>query len=283
MKKRRLRLILVAAVMALAPIGMTTFARPETAQAASHKTRKAKLVLPKGYTKQALLKAYKGKPSKSFIKASMKGMQVNSFSRNSLPESLKDNKKLVKPNKLTAAQREELADYSLRLINQVRDQLDLPAWKASEGTMKLAQDIADEYTKHKFGIQNGNHYVAGIVRACKKNGLNLDDNYVEDMAGFSESKSKLSMTTLKKNIYFGLKQMIFGYVGSGEKYRTNPKLYREWEHAGDLFNTQGSKHDGDFNYFGFSISKVRNVYSLHFISVPDFVVKSDTYNKDFKA
>ncbi len=54
---------------------------PQTVQAASKKYVKAKMKLPKGYTRSALLKAYQGKPSASFIKASMKGMKDNDFSR----------------------------------------------------------------------------------------------------------------------------------------------------------------------------------------------------------
>lgn len=244
--------------------------------------KKVTIKMPKGYTKSALLKAYKGNPSSSFIKASMKGMNDNNFSRTTAAESKKDNQTKVDPANLTASQRKELANFSLRLINDAREDLGLKPWVYSSNVEKLAQDIAQEYSSNNRGIQNGDHYVAGIVRACKKNGLNLDDNYVEDMAGFAHASGKMTMTELKKDIYFGLKQMIFGYTGSSEANRKDKNYYREWEHAGDLFNTQGSKHDGDFNYYGFSISKVGNVYSMHYISVPSFIIKSKTYNTSFK-
>lgn len=251
---------------------------------AAKKTKYAKsqITLPKGYTKSALLKAYAGKPSKSFIAASMKGMDQNRFSRTSAAESAKDNKTKINPAKLTASQQKTLTNYALRLINGARAQLKLPKWKYSKGTQKLAVDIAREYQKHGRSIKNKGHYVAGIVRACKKNGLNLNDNYVEDMAGFSTQQKTMTMTQMKKNIYFGLKQMIFGYAGSGESGRKSKKNYREWEHAGDLFNLQNSRHDGDFDYFGFSISKAKNVYSMHYIGIPSFVVKSKIYNKNFR-
>lgn len=244
--------------------------------------KKATIKLPKGYTRAALLKAYKGNPSSSFIKASMKGMNDNSFSRTTAAESKKDNQTKIDPAKLTASQREELAKFSLRLINDARSDLGLKPWVYSSSVEKLAQDIATEYTENKRGIQDGDHYVDGIVKACKKNGLNLDDNYVEDMAGFAHTSGKMTMTEMKKNIYFGIKQMIFGYTGSSEADRKNKNYYREWEHAGDLFNTQGSKHDDDFNYYGFSISKAGNVYSMHYISVPSFIINSSQYNTNFK-
>lgn len=244
--------------------------------------KKATIKLPKGYTRAALLKAYQGKPSQNFIKASIKGMNDNNFSRTKTAESKKDNQTKINPAKLTVNQRKELAKFSLRLINSARKDLKLKPWVYNSQVEKLAQDIATEYNSNGRGIEDGDHYVAGIVRACKRNGLNLDDNYVEDMAGFAHNGSKMTMTEMKKNIYFGIKQMIFGYTGANEVNRKNKNYYREWEHAGDLFNTQGSKHDGDFNYYGFSISKVGNVYSMHYISVPSFIINSAEYNINFK-
>lgn len=102
------------------------------------------------------------------------------------------------------------------------------------------------------------------------------------MAGFTINKTTMPMGEMKRNVYFGLKQMIFGFAGSGEDERKNKSLYREWEHAGDLFNTQGSSHDGDHNYYGFSISKTGKIYSMHFISVPTFIVESEKYNTNFR-
>ncbi|RVU70807.1 MULTISPECIES: SEC10/PgrA surface exclusion domain-containing protein [Lactobacillus] len=247
------------------------------------KYQTAKITLPKGYTRAAVLKAYQGKPSSSFITACMKGMDQNSFSRGLNAESSQDNQTMIDLANLTSSQSAELTSYALRLINGVRSQLNLPAWQASTGTQKLANDIAKEYAQNGRGINNGDHYVAGIVRACKANGLNLNDNYVEDMAGYRAKNGKISMTAMKKNIYFGLKQMLFGYVGQGEAGRKTRSNYREWEHAGDLLNTQGSKKtDGQSNYFGFSVSKVGNVYSMHYISVPTYIVNHKEYNQGFR-
>lgn len=237
--------------------------------------------MPQGYTHEALLEAYKGQPSASFIKASMEGMEINDFSRGVNGETKAD-EKMINPDKLTASEQKELAEFSLRMINSAREQLGLKPWIYSTGVQKLADDVAEEYQNNGRSIKDNGHYVAGIVRACQKNGLNLDDNYVEDMAGFSINKRTMSMGEMKRNVYFGLKQMIFGFAGANETERNNKSLYHEWEHAGDLFNTQGSRHDGDYNYYGFSISKTGNVYSMHYISVPTFIVNSTQYNTSFR-
>lgn len=241
----------------------------------------AAIRMPSGYTLSALLDAYKGSPSPEFVKASMEGMEINNFSRIVAGES-KDDDKMIDPDHLSANDKKELAEFSLRVINSAREQLGLRPWVYSEGTQKLADDVAKEYQDHGHSIKDNGHYVAGIVRACKKNGLNLDDNYVEDLAGFTINKKTMPMGEMKRDIYFGLKQMIFGFAGAGEAQRGDRNLYREWEHAGDVFNTQGSRYDGDYNYYGFSISRIGNIYSMHFISVPSFIVDSKEFNNSFR-
>ncbi|MEB3363989.1 hypothetical protein SDC49_10395 [Lactobacillus sp. R2/2] len=144
---------------------------------------KAKMVLPSGYTKTELLSAYQGKPSKSFIDASMQGMKINDFSRLKVSESKADDETQVDLGQLTPQQIGDLTAFSLRLINEARNDLNLAPWVASGGTGKLAADIALEYSKNNKTIKDS-HYVPGIVRACNANGLKLDDNFVEDMAGF---------------------------------------------------------------------------------------------------
>ena len=241
----------------------------------------ANIKMPQGYTREALLEAYKGKPSANFIKACMEGMEINDFSRVISGETKAD-EKIINPDRLTASEQKELAEFSLRVINNAREQLGLRPWVYSTGTQRLTDDIAKEYQDNGRSIKDNGHYVAGIVRVCQKHGLNLDDNYVEDMAGFSINKKTMPMGEMKRDVYFGLKQMIFGFAGANETQRNNKSLYREWEHAGDLFNTQGSRHDGDYNYYGFSLSKTGNVYSMHYISVPSFVVESEEYNTGFR-
>ncbi len=114
-----------------------------------------------------------------------------------------------------------------------------------------------------------NHYVPGIVRATNRVGLKLPSNYnyVEDMAGFKDG-SQVTMTAMKKDIYFGLKTMMFGYRYANQSKVKQLSQYTEWEHAGDLMNTQGGKYDGDWDYYGFNVSYTNGTYSLHYIGVP---------------
>lgn len=255
---------------------------------AAKKYKKASFSLPKEYTRQAVLNAAKDNKhaSSAFKAACMQGMKDNSFSQDrKWSESRADDQNRVDLRHLTKKQNKEISHFSLRIINDARVKLNLPKWRYSKGSSKLATDIAQEYAEHQKSIKTG-HYIAGITRACKKNGLKgpfVQDNYVEDMAGFYSKSSLITMTELKKNVYFGIKQMLFGYAGKNDSEINDQSQYLEWEHAGDLLNTRGSKHDGDFDYYGFSISRTGRVYSLHYIGVPSFAIYNKDYNKSFKA
>ncbi|MGM9905642.1 SEC10/PgrA surface exclusion domain-containing protein [Lactobacillus sp.] len=289
-------------VAALAMGAVFTISQVKPAEASS---RQAVFTLPKGYTKANLKKAYKystlsssqqkkwlkNKKNvawlKKWRKINVKGMQVNTFDQSALPESSKDDKTIVKLTNghLTTSQSKTLAVYSLRLINQARVKMGLKKWKYSKGTQKLALEISKEYVANKKTIATG-HYVPGIVRATKRVGLKLPGNYnyVEDMAGFKDGQ-KLTMTAMKKDIYFGLKTMMFGYRYANQSKVTQLSQYTEWEHAGDLMNTQGGKYDGDWDYYGFNVSYTNGTYSMHYIGVPSHLkwAYGGAYWGSFKA
>ncbi|QNQ82293.1 SEC10/PgrA surface exclusion domain-containing protein [Lactobacillus sp. PV012] len=236
----------------------------------------SKIILPKNYTRHNLLQAFISSPSTKFKQACVKGMDENNFSRITAAESKKDNQTKINLNKLTPTQKRKLADFTLKLINQARKQLGLPVWRYSSSAQKLANDIAMQYALHHKSIsdQTG-HYIKGITTATKANGFTgplTQDNYVENMGGFL-GKQTITMTQAKKKIYFILKQMIFGFAGNNESQRQDQTKYLEWQHAASIFNTQGSKHDGDWDYFGLSISKKGKAYTIHFICIPSFMVK----------
>ncbi len=231
-----------------------------------------RIELPAGYTKSRMKKASKGKASSDFIVASIKGMRENHFK----PDE-SENNEMVQPGKLTNDQKKELGNFALDVINSARQDLNLSSWRFSQGTQKLADDITKQYNISGRSIADGQHYIAGITLACKQNGLMVNDNYVEDMTGFSED-GKMSMSEVKSTIYFGIKQMIFGYVGGENNDLGQRNYYQEWHHAGDLLNADTT----GYNYFGFNISQARDIYSVHYISVPKTLVNNKSINKSFR-
>lgn len=279
------KIVKTALIALLASAG---FAAMQAAPAQAAAYSKARFTLPKGYTKANLKKAYlysempksqqkkwlKNKKNAAWLKKwrkiNVKGMKANTFDQKGQGESAKDNKTVVtlKNGQVAPGQAKTLATYSLRLINDARGKMGLPKWKYSKGSQTLAKYIAAEYVANKKTIATG-HYVPGIVRACNKAGLRLpgNHNYVEDMAGFKDGKL-VTMTAMKKDIYFGLKTMVFGYRAANLAKVSQLSQYGEWSHAGDLMNTQGGHYDGDWDYYGFSVSYTGGTYSLHYIGVP---------------
>lgn len=186
------------------------------------------------------------------------GMQENQFHS----ESKKEDKEQLDLNSLTSKQANELADYSLRLINQARNQLSLLSWSRDSKTQKLAANIAKEYRDNGKSILDTDHYVDGIIRAANSQGLNIDKNFIENEGGYYGSRYA-TMTETKENIYWNLKQFLFGGATSEE----GP--FVEYEHANNILK------DGTSTY-GFNISVKNNVVSTHFIDVSQETVNYST-------
>lgn len=191
-------------------------------------------------------------------KKSLLGMRKNQFHS----ESKSEDKEQLDLNNLTTKQANKLADYSLRLINQVRSQLGLSNWLRDSKTQKLAADVAKEYRDNGKSILDSDHYIDGIVRAAKRQGLKIDHNFIENEGGYYGSRYT-TMTDAKKNIYWNLKQFLFGGATSEE----GP--FVEYEHANNILKAGTST-------YGFNISVKDNVVSTHFIDVSQDTVKYST-------
>lgn len=191
-------------------------------------------------------------------KKSLLGMRENQFHS----ESKSEDKEQLDLNNLTTKQANELTDYSLRLINQVRNQVGLLNWTHDSKTQKLATDIAKEYRDNGKSILDSDHYVEGIIRAAKSQGLDIDRNFIENEGGYYGSRYT-TMTEAKENIYWNLKQFLFGGATSEE----GP--FVEYEHANNILKSGTST-------YGFSISVKNNVVSTHFIDVSQDTVNYST-------
>ncbi|MCH3905215.1 MAG: SEC10/PgrA surface exclusion domain-containing protein [Lactobacillus sp.] len=219
--------------------------------------RQNHLVLPAGYTKANLLAAYRNPATAYTMKAaSRRGIVDNAF----YPESKADDQMQVNPSNLTAAQQAEISQFACRIINEARRQIGVGQLTVDARTQKLANDIAAEYQTHNKGINDSDHYVEGIVRAARNNGLHITGNAVEDEGGFYAGDT-ISMTMLKSYIYWNIKQMLFG----GAISDNGP--FNEFYHAGDLLNVRGEADDNQSGSFGLSFSRQGSLISTHFIHV----------------
>lgn len=230
----------------------------------------ASINLPSGYTKSAIIKWNQtGKASKALINASKKGMKENTDS------GAGSDNTLVNVTKLTAGQQRELSEYTLSLINSARHQLGKQGWTYKKGALTFANRVAKEYYSHNRSCWDADHYVAGIERAAKASGLNSRVGQVyEDEAGLPISSTYHTnlrpMSVLKNQIYFNVKQMLFGGFSGADSQMNDSSRYIEWEHAGDLLGCRTKSYDAKTKYFGVSFSGLKgdeSKVSVHMMGV----------------
>ena len=180
------------------------------------------IVIPKDYTLEKVNKADASDATTEDIRAldnaSSTGMKTNKFKS----ESKTDDEEIVDLNALTDSQSKKISDFFVKMLNSVRAQLNLKPIHTDPNNQKLANDIAAIYLRDKkFGFvtdtEPTGHYVKGIVEAAHKNGLNINDNNVEDaginfqtIGSSSIFTEKTSMTQAKKFVYDTIVGMLFG-------------------------------------------------------------------------
>lgn len=243
------------------------------------------ITLPKGYTASAILNANNNPKAnkKSLINACKQGMINNKFYGNDADKGV-----MVNVTNLTWSQKEEISNFALSLINSARRQMGKQAWTLSTPAMHFADQVAKQYHDNGRSVWDSDHYVAGIERAAAKSGLNSKAGQVyEDETGLpitsQYSSNTRSMYALKEQIYYNVKQMLFGgYYGTDSQVNDSSR-YTEWEHAGDLLGLRSLKgYDAHTKYFGLSFSDLPNNHSrisCHFIGVaPIYIQNKRAFN-----
>ncbi|CDI64801.1 Putative uncharacterized protein [Lactobacillus helveticus CIRM-BIA 101] len=79
-----------------------------------------------------------------------------------------------------------------------------------------------------------------------------------------------TMSALKNQIYFNVKQMLFGGFYGSYSQMNDSSRYTEWEHAGDLLGCRTKHYDAKTKYFGISFSGLKgdsSKISVHMMGV----------------
>lgn len=167
-----------------------------------------------------------------------------------------DDSRRVNVRNLTPSQKQELSEFALTTINNARRPLGLTAWTISSQAQSIADQVAANYLADNWNAIQKSHDMNAIVRACNANGLPFSDNYVEDVGFFLNSNPNVTMGYLKEQIYFNIKQVLFGGM------RDSSDSPREMAHARQLLGP-------DHSDFGFSILYQNGIGSDHYINVRD--------------
>lgn len=201
-----------------------------------------------------------------------------------------DHDRIVNLDHMTDAQKHEINQYALNLINDVQRQMGRPEYKLSDGSIAVADAVAGQYTNDHWSGQNKSHDFKALhpgSDADKQYGIsNLAENMSDDFAGYSAVKNaslsnnggqyiaisddqnrlhlpdnEVTMYDLKGAIYDGLRAMYFNNT--------------EWAHATNFLAVANANQDGTAgNYhMGVSVSRVgngSNEYDIHYNIFTDF-------------
>lgn len=200
-------------------------------------------------------------------KASRNGMINNQYT----DANSNDKTQIIDMQHLSHADEVKLSKFALNTINSARKQMGKKNWYYSNRALHFANDIAKQYYANNRSVWDRTHYYAGINRAAKKHGLNNHyGNIYEDESGLPISSdnltSKRTMAKAKEQIYFNIKQMLFGGFAGNNMNSLNS--YTEWDHAYDLLSMY--KYSNTPKEFAISFSNLKNQpdhVSVHMIGV----------------
>lgn len=221
-----------------------------------------------------------------------------------------DQRRQIDLDHITTEQSQELNEYALRLLNDVRTQLGLTPLVLNGDVEQMAQDIADQYTADGRTIEDEGHHDANAVCGVAANEYHLNvgsegpwpkengDQPFEQMGGNdvnthiiiepnsdedsslvfkltynNDSNSHLTtMDDAKQGIYLNIAQMLLDDARGGNN----------WGHTTGLLNIGAKKDYMSLSHaeykFGFAINILpgHRDYSGHYIIVSTRYIKKDS-------
>ncbi|MBM6974090.1 SEC10/PgrA surface exclusion domain-containing protein, partial [Lactobacillus gallinarum] len=138
-------------------------------------------------------------------------------------------KKIIIPdvNRMTDDQIKELSLFEESILNDLRKQLGWSEYEITNGSLKMAKDVANQYIADKWGATEDQkwHDVKGINAVAGENGLEQTDNKTNEQLYENATLNSYSygsattMDDLKKDVYNTILTMIFpdgnGYDAPG--------------------------------------------------------------------
>ncbi|MDO5357682.1 MAG: SEC10/PgrA surface exclusion domain-containing protein, partial [Conchiformibius sp.] len=213
-----------------------------------------KIVLPNAYTHNVLQNGN----NQQIAQAARGGVEMNRYQSDA-----EDAKVIIDDlNNLSKNVRVELSQFVAELLNPIREQWGVGKFAVTEGALRFAQDVANEYENNGKSIWDGKgHYDEGIIRAAAKHGLNDGGNFYENMGGHY-TEQPLTLDKLKGMVYDTVVQMLFDDAHSQQG------------HAKSLLNTLAyAEQNKAIDYLGLDTSLIEGKkLSIHFISAADHPV-----------
>ena len=232
-------------------------ANDELSQAKSGSSQQTGFQLPDGYTRENYHKLQDALADGNMdVRDAWDNMAGQNYMKFKYVHSAQDKQEAVDPAHLTNQQRIEISQFVIDLLNPLREKIGAQPFVVSQGSVDLAQAVADQYNADK--VYSGHDYP----------GLNKVE--VANARAFREAVEGLdtsinNMDDLKAAIFSAIDDMIF---------HDTP----DWGHARTLL---GLLNDTDLNnesdpatqsYLGMSVSgDATNGMMIHFIPTYDDV------------
>ncbi|MGE9850305.1 SEC10/PgrA surface exclusion domain-containing protein, partial [Lactobacillus amylovorus] len=193
-------------------------------------------------------------------------------------------------NNMTDDQIKELSLFEESILNGLRKQLGWSEYEITNGSLKMAKDVANQYIADKWGTTKDQkwHDVKGINAVAGENGLEQTDNKTHEQLYENATLNSYSygsattMDDLKKDVYNTILTMIFpdgnGYDAPGttvsyemahargllgsEEGELTPILPDEFEHLEAVQMSLKDLKQGEIEYFPINENDPRNEHAV---------------------
>lgn len=158
--------------------------------------------LPDGYVEAVQNSNFRSNPTTT--KLSNEGMTKNIFTS----ESKADDELHINSKNLTPAQKKEINDFALRLINEVRNQAGVDNWVYSDKAQAVSDRVAQIYEEDNMGLSTS-HDQRALNQVDKEFNINSAEVMAGDPISSYEEDKIDTMTGLKHAVFNDITSMLF--------------------------------------------------------------------------
>ena len=177
------------------------------------------------------------------------------------------------------------SQYAAQLLNPLRQKAGSPVYKITNGSLKIAQDVADRYSSDRWNQWEKGHDNAGIEAVGNQWGVGVSESWSGDIS-FAHQKfvadnpddilatsgtwvseyNGLNRNDLQHGIYDAIKAMLFNDVGESFGHATDILGIRETNSSKPVEFGVSYEYDTSDHVTNFAGQKNKNAGGFHFNS-----------------
>lgn len=177
------------------------------------------------------------------------------------------------------------SQYAAQLLNPLRQKAGSPVYKITNGSLKIAQDVADRYSSDRWNQWEKGHDNAGIEAVGNQWGVGVNESWSGDIS-FAHQKfvadnpddilatsgtwvseyKGLTRNDLQRGIYDAIKAMLFDDMGESFGHATDILGVRETNSSKPVEFGVSYEYDTSDHVTNFAGQKNKNAGGFHFNS-----------------